>query len=421
MINRFRTRCTTCGHNNTLRITLGTEQRQEHTFACTGCGIATKVALDIDFKDRQPLDLPQGMEVPEEMKAMFSQPKAVFHALENCALCEEEGTITNLDSNFLIPKHLLHKDGVFSWMLEAWRIGLVDKEEGLRPKPHINDIIQGLGGVRELKPAIAALAKAWALQRAGKFDLRDKVVADFCASVEITDKLTVNQLATLCASVFLGRTRKAEIDNMVSEVRQCRGVNNAEYQKVRSRLLANFDEALARQIGMLEEYAKAYGQLSQTLIYAIRGTPIDGKVVASSKDLRAVRMFYGNCFEDLAAGFDLPACLNNIKKGRAHDQFAQMTLAKYLTINKAGRANPFADNANFAILHEEFDSTIRNASHHGALRVRAGHPEIVEYRSGDEGSWKEMPFAEYLLRCNKIMMCAMRLLLLQVFVAENFA
>jgi len=419
MINRFRTRCTTCGHNNTLRITLGTEQRQEHAFACAGCGVTTKVVLDIDFRNRLPITgTPESL--PDALKPMFAQPSTVFHTLENCVLCDDEGTITNLDPNFLVPEDLLHKDGVFPWMIESRRIGIVDESDA-HPKGRINDIIAGIGGVRELRPAIAVIVKAWTLQRTGQLELRDTVIAEFCTWAGISEKLTVNRLAVLCASLFLGRTRATEIENMVSEVRHCRTTNFAEYQKLRARLLSNLDEALSRQIGILEEYSNAYDQLSQTLIYAIRGTVINGKVVASSKDLRAVRMFYGNCFEHLAAGFDLPACINNIKKGRAYDQFVSMTLPQYLSINKAGRPRPFADNSNFAILHEEFDSTIRNASHHGALRVSASQQEILEYRSGDTGNWRKIPYAEYLLRCNRIMMCAMRLLLLQVFVAEDLA
>jgi hypothetical protein len=419
MINRFRTRCKTCGHHNTLRITIGTEQRQEHTFACAGCGIPTKVALEVDFKDRVPLAVPEGLEIPEKMKEMFSQPRTVFHALENCELCEEEGTITNLDPNFLVPEELLHKDQVFSWMMEARRIGMLDKDKDLKPKPHINDIIHGIGGVRELKRVIAVLTKAWALHVSGNVELRDKVLQEFASSVKITDKLTVAELAGMSASVFLGRSREAEVQQIIAEAQQCYFANPDEYEKLRARLRANFDEVLGRQIGLLDEYGKAYDQLSQTYIYAVRGTKVDGNVVASSKDLRAVRMFYGNCFEEVAAGFELPACLNNIRKGRPYDQFAQMSLAKYLSINKAGRAKSFADNAGFASLHDEFESTIRNASHHSALRLNAGHPEIIEYRSGDEGKWRRMPFAEYLLRCNRIMMCAMRLLLLQFFVAED--
>ncbi len=341
MINRFRTRCTTCGHNNTLRITLGTEQRQEHTFACAGCDLPTKVALDLDFRNRVSVGGNLSGGCPEEMKGMFTQPRVVFYALENCALCEDEGTITNLDPTFLVPSDLLHKDGVFSWMFEAQRIGLVEQAEAL-PKPHINDIIQGIGGVRELKNAITALVKAWSVHRASRFDIRDKIIAEFCLRAGISEELTINSLAVLCASLFLGRTRETEIHNMVSEVNHCSGVNPTEYQKLRTRLLSNLDDLLTRQIGMLEEYSKAYDQLSQTLIYAIRDTTVDGKLIASSKDLRAVRMFYGNCFESLAAGFDLPACINNINMGRPFDQFEAMTLSQYLTINKAGRAKPFA-------------------------------------------------------------------------------
>lgn len=422
MINRFRTRCTTCGHNNTLRITLGTEDRQEHTFACTGCGLPTRVALDLDFKDLVPVGGRRSRNFPPELKGMFVQPRVVFHPLENCALCEDEGIITNLDPTFLVPSDLLHQDGVFSWMYEAQRIGFVEgfveQAESL-PKPHINDIIQGIGGVRQLKNAIAALGKAWSVHRTNRFDIRDKIIADFRLQADIPEKLTLNSLAVLCASLFLGRGRQTEIQNMVSEANQCKALNPAEYRKLRARLLSDLDEILTRQIGILEEYAKAYDQLSQTLIYAIRGIAIDAKVIASSKDLRAVRMFYGNCFEGLAAGFDIPACINNINSGRPYDRFEAMTLTHYLTINKAGRANPFANIKNFAILHDEFDSTIRNASHHGALRLCTANPELIEYRSGDTGNWKKMPFAEYLLRCNQIMMCAMRLLLLQVFIAED--
>jgi len=377
--------------------------------------------LDVNFKDRVQLSLPSGVDVPEKIKGLLTQPRTMFHALENCVLCDEEGTITNLDPTFLVPQELLHKDQAFSWMYEANRIGMVDKEDDLEPKPRVNDIVQGLGGIRGLSTAITALVKAWALNGHGRSDLRDKVIQEFASSVGVSSKPTVTELAGMCAAAFLGRTQGAEIQKMILEAQQCYAANTREFEKLRTRLLSNLDEVLDRQVRILEEYGRAYTQLSQTYIYAVRGTKLDGNVVASSQDLRTVRMFYGNCFEELAAGFDLPACLNNIRKGRSYDQFEKMTLAKYLTINKAGRANPFADNAGFAILHDEFDSTIRNASHHGALRVRASRPEIIEYRSGDAGGWKDMPYAEYLLRCNRIMMCAMRLLLLQLFVAEGFA
>ncbi len=420
MINRFRTRCKTCGHNNTLRITLGTEEHQEHTFSCAGCGLTNRVSLSIDFENRTPLifgGIPTE-EIPEQLRAM-SQPTAQFHTLENCIQCEEEGTITNLDPNFLIPSDLLHQDRVFSWMLEARKIGIQNKNIASLPSPHINDIIMSIGGVRQLRKGIATLAKAWVLVRAGRNDLSEKIVTEFCTSVGIIEQLSVNQFAAACAEQFNGNTRKPEITSMVDEVRACAENNPREFMRLHAYLSRNFEEILSKQIDTLVEYSKGYDQFSQTLVYAIRGTSISGDVVASSKDLQAVRMFYGNCFEALAAGFDLPACLNNIISGRAYDEFESMNLRKYLTINKANRARPFANNHNFSHLFAEFDSTLRNSSHHGALRLCNAHPEFLEYRSGDTGIWKKISYTDYLLKCNRIMICAMQLLLLQVIVFES--
>lgn len=349
---------------------------------------------------------------------MFSQPSVVFHAGENCVVCEDEGTITNLDPNFLVPRDLLHSDGIFSWMTEAKKIGILENADRL-PTPHINDIISDIGGVRNLRKGIAALVKSWSLERTGRNDLRNKVLTEFCSSVGITENLSTRHLALACATQFIGPTREADSLAMLAEVRAGAKGNPEEFRKLRARLASNFEDVFSRQIGILDEYAKGYDQFSQTLIYAIRETPPDGDMVASAMDLRAVKMFYGNCFEQLAAGFDLPACINNIIKGRSFDQFELMNLQKYLAINKANRASPFVDNPRFSVLHAEFDSTLRNASHHGALRVCSTKPELLEYRSGDNGTWKRISFVDYLLRCNKIMICMMQLLLLQVAVLES--
>jgi len=417
MINRFRTRCSTCGHNNTLRITLGTEDHQEHTFACAGCSLPNRVALDIDFNKRFPVGGLNRENIPAEIRGMFTQPHVQFHPIENCEICDEEGTVTNLDPNFLVPTDMLHQEGVFSWMIESSKIGKIENAPQL-PTPHINDIIAGIGGVRNIRKGIATLVKAHSLERVGHHDLQAKILEEFCSSVGITDNLSVRHFALACANQFIGHSEEKSLA-MLGEVRGCIEKNPNEFRKLHARLAGNFEELFTRQIGILDEYAKGYDQFSQTLIYAIRGTQIDGDVVASSMDLRTVKMFYGNCYEQLSAGFDLPACINNINSGRPHDQFESMNLQKYLSINKANRANPFVNNANFSILHNEFDSTLRNASHHGALRVYGQKPELLEYRSGDSGNWKKIPFAEYLLRCNKIMICMMQLLLLEVAVLES--
>ena len=42
-----------------------------------------------------------------------------------------------------------------------------------------------------------------------------------------------------------------------------------------------------------------FDQLNQTLIYAVRNASVEGNLIASSKDFRLIKMFYGNFFEDI--------------------------------------------------------------------------------------------------------------------------
>lgn len=409
MINRFRTKCTICGHRNTLRITLGTDIRQEHTFTCAGCGEQIKVALDLDFKDRVSFK-----EIPG-----FTAPKARFTAIENCIECDEEGTITNLDPTFFVPRELLHQDSVFPWMYESERIGIMN--EPIFRAPFVNDIIAGIGGQRDLRAKLSAFVRAWGLHRRQQNKYAESQLEELGRLVGVPTP-TLWQAGWLIAGLFLGQARENEIPALLEETQLCKKRNNNEYQRLRTEYLANYlNDVTDRIVAVLNDYLKYYDQLAQAWIYAVRGTDVNSDVVVSSHDLRSVRMFYGNAFEELATALLLPACLNNIKMGRPFDQFQTMDLKKYLSINKAGRAAPFSDNNSFQCLHDEFDSTIRNASHHGALRLATGSHTIVEYRSGDTGQWKTMAYADYVLKCNRIVFCLMRLLAVQIIVAEDLA
>lgn len=409
MINRFRTRCLTCGHPNTLRITLGTDVRQEHTFACVGCGETSRVALNIDFRNRRQL-LPG---LPE-----FSTPTVEFICLENCEESTEEGSITNLDSTFLVPEHLLHKDQVFPWMVESRRFAQLDDFEDSDRKRV--DIIQVIGGQRNLREVLATFCKATNLYSRQKPLLGEQQLKTLQGLLGAPYTPSLAQASVFVAMCFLGKTRKEEIPLLIREVRVCKQSAPTEYQRFRHEFLCErHADTLASHVSLLEEYLRGYEQFVQLWMYAAHGIEADSPSVPSSRDLQKVKMFYGNAFEELSAGLVLPACLNNIKNGRPYDAFAEMDLKKYLTINKANRPTPFQGNVEFAPLHDEFDSTIRNASHHGAIRLSKNSAHHIEYRSGDTGGWKTMPYAIYLLKCNRIMHCLMRLFALRTLVVED--
>jgi hypothetical protein len=105
-------------------------------------------------------------------------------------------------------------------------------------------------------------------------------------------------------------------------------------------------------------------------------------------------MFYGNAFEALTSNVTVLACLNNIMNGRSYDTFDKMDLAKYLTIDKAKRGEPFKDTQPFFDFSRDLDSVLRNASHHGAMKIEQNN-QIISYRSGGTGALRTIPYFRY--------------------------
>jgi len=128
-------------------------------------------------------------------------------------------------------------------------------------------------------------------------------------------------------------------------------------------------------------------------------------------------MFYGNAFELLGSHLDIPAALNNIIAGRAYDQMEAMDLNKYRSLNKANRLGVFLADSEFLGLALEYDSMVRNASHHRWFKLNDSRTEIT-YRSGGTGALNKMTYAQYLTRCNRLiiqvmLLCCLELLLLK--------
>lgn len=418
MIKRYRTRCATCGHSNTLRITLGTEARQEHTFDCTGCGEKSRIAVELDFLNRESYDIG----LPESM----TFPSAKFYPLENCEESDQEGTITNLDPNFLVPEKLLHVDQVFSWMYSAGRllkeVPIPDNEPRERGKPVILDVINSLGIPRYLGDVASAFCKAWRMYLRKQSEL-ERAQLDVISKFTGAQVTSVWDAALVLAAGMTGRNSDLYIKPIVEEIKNVKHLNREEFERYQSYFLleANLHDAIGRQVETLNSYVRGIDQFNQTWVYVALDVMPDSKLTASSRDLDRVRLYYGEAFEHLASGLSWAACLNNMKAGRKFDQFERMTLNQYLVIHKARRHEPFAGNAAFRPLYDEFDSVVRNASHHGAIRLAQGSNTTIEYRSGDSGSWKRTPYADYLLKCNRIQICMMRLLVLQLCVLQDLA
>ena len=90
-----------------------------------------------------------------------------------------------------------------------------------------------------------------------------------------------------------------------------------------------------------------------------------------------------------------------------------MDLKKYLTINKARRAEPFADTPGFAAFATGLNSSLRNASHHGAIKLAPGHRQVA-IRSGGIGAEQKISYVEYLAQSGDILLRLVTLLMLEI-------
>ena len=131
------------------------------------------------------------------------------------------------------------------------------------------------------------------------------------------------------------------------------------------------------------------------------------------------KMYYGNAFEVYTKNLTVLACLNNVYNGRRFDQFEKMTLKKYLTIDKANRANPFSANPLLAPFAGCLNSSLRNATHHQGARLdKRG---VIHYRTGGTGALRQIAYKDYVVACNEITIFLAVLLIHELLLMQTLA
>jgi hypothetical protein len=404
MIKRYPTRCTLCGHTNTLRVTLGINARQRHTFECQGCGEDGVIELSLDFIDREVIEIP-GL-------GKITGPRITDVKLENAEWTQDEGTITNLDPTFLVPEDQLHQEGAFPWMHAMKDVARIAEDEG----PRFRDIIDEAGMARGIREGIAATLKSIELRKRGKGDLA-RVQLDELTKITGVDIQGTPDAIAIVVSAFIGKSAYDDVHNITKQAKRAFELSPRQFKELRVKLLGDVaPDFLDRQLGVLKDYSRGYDQLSQAWFYAAKGVTAEPQLQPSARALDLVRHFYGTAFEQLSSGLVLPACLNNILNGRQYDQFERMDLKQYLSTDKSGRARCIEGRIEFLPLWSEFDSALRNGSHHQGLRIKQNSKYTIQYRTGDTKPWQDISYSDYLIRCNKIQICLLKLVCLQMFV-----
>lgn len=401
MIVRSSFKCATCGKVHTVRIGMGQETRQTHRFPCMNCGEDMVVALNVDYQ-------------------------AVSHwteAVENAEAAEvvSSAPIMNVDANFIVPENERHVDRAFPRLTQLRERSKVAEKYGSLVS--LADIPPGMSDQRPYRrPDYAEewrlLRKVWSLQRRGRDHLVGQKLEAASALRYKADPLH-DLLDWLWRFVlFISQPHyegpfQAAIDVIRPLLRKPEFADFiAYYNSIAS-------ERSDRYFELMKAYFEDYGDFGQVHFQVAKGLDVPGGNVASSVDFDATRMFYGNAFEVFASSVDILAYLNNMLAGRPFNEFEKLTQKDYLKLDKASRFDAFAGVPAFAALCEERDNQLRNASHHGGIRMDR-ETQMIRYRPGKGGTGPEqrVGYATYLARSAKLFLQTMTLLRLEIMMCH---
>lgn len=338
--------------------------------------------------------------------------------LSNAEHGDEEGLIVNLHPEFSVPEDQAHSDRAFPWLQKTQSIAeiqhqMLPDDAGFKS---LEDALKFSHGIQSPIDGWTKIKKAWSLTNNGRSDLAKKYLDDYEDHHFDSPAELPHVLFHFCAK-FLGPINRTIFENAATHLAEVRKLNSVEFERFRRFYIRSWhSEHLARHFDTLSEYFKDFSEFSQTLMMAQYNLPIPENDRATSSAFKRTKLFYGNTFEAISSNFSTLACINNVGNGRRFDQFEKMDLKKYLTINKANRANPFKDTAAFNEFANSIDTTLRNASHHGSMKIN-NSSGVITYRSGGTGKERRITYAQYLLECNNLLTRLLALLMVELALA----
>lgn len=396
MISRMYFSCSACGQEIIVRAQIGYEKTQSHNFPCPACESPINIKLILD-----------------------NPPHVDFENDDSCIPIpsSENGVVVNLGVGFLIPKSRANEEFYFPAMELMQDFKKEMLKSPLRNKttsPAHDYFIEGFPGVAK---AWKHLEKACRFHRKERHDLRDKNLAAFRADTGFEEDEFDSTLFDFI-ECFLGPTGRAITQKLSDWVKNIYTRHPDELKRFLKHFIDDLqDERFKEYIEICTEYFSAHHEFEQTILYNRHGLRIPEDSAASSANFELTKMFYGNAFELLGTHLDIIAAINNIDQGRPYDQMQKMDLKKYREINKANRTECLKDNQILRNLFEEYDSAIRNASHHRWFRI-SDDRQTINYRSGGTGAKHSISYTEYTYRCNKLFLQILTIFSLELILAR---
>jgi hypothetical protein len=379
MVSRNYVNCLICGQAHTLRIGLGHNEVQEHTFPCRNCGEPITVRMHLDFENHS----------------------WELEYVRNCAKGDAEGLVVNLHPELLVPAGEEHDDFSFPWLQEMMRIvhDSTEKNPQMLAGKFV-DVVAATGASSKagrIHTEWNAIQNAWSLHNRGKEVLATEVMEKYFASQPRVPNSVEDWVLEFSITVVGGIAGKqfGRLTKALRDAARRRSEYEAYCQFVHEEHLQHRSDYYQ----IFQSFFEDYSEYSQVLLYVFSGLDIPEDFHATSHAFRRTKMFYGNAFEVLTSRVIVLATLSNILKGRTHDQFASLTnVEAYRKLKKESKCGPFSDLGDLSWICDDLDTTLRNASHHAAIHYDENDATIT-YRSGGTGAERRMTYSQYLLKC----------------------
>ncbi|HAW7016875.1 hypothetical protein ACLD0Q_11845 [Acinetobacter baumannii] len=395
MISRIYFKCLTCNESIITRTQISHGLKQELNFVCPHCETDSRLVLLLDE--------------PPHVKISFNELENLEY-IEYELVDEGRAKVINLSTNFTVPDEKSNTE-LYSPFLYQMR-EILEDAFGKNFSP---EKINGVMGASNIEELWKDLYKAYKFNIKGNLVQRDRIIE----GQELTE------LIFRFIGMFVGSDRlERDMDILGNFSRGILQKNRQEfYRFVREQLIPNLTEKINVYMEIFDTFFSNYQEFKQMNLQARLEVETFKDSKVSSVNFKRTKMIYGEVFEVLGSNINTVAFLNNIENFRKYDVFQseKLTYQKYLTADKAGKMKCFEENISiFNIFGKEYDSKLRNATHHKWLKYNESSQIITYPASGSSSEKISLSYTEYLLKTNNIIISLMLLLSFELSIVVNF-
>ena len=371
-------KCETCDQYIIARVLLGHNEHPSYSFNCPHC--EEKIIFNLNLFTKEA-----------KYEFIFKENCLDVTTEKEVIKGEKEGSIINLSAEIPMSSQFQGQDLPFAAIMlrrqyEMLPKGKLDK---LVEKPDIHK------NWKFLKRSINQTIK-------GKSKLAKRYIQEYKFFYDHTESdLDIFSQLHDFISIFMMPKKYEYVEKTLDFMHEDQKKYKNEYLDFFKYFTKNlFENNLTKFTDLISQYMKNYESLFPFLFYIRQDKEIPEDICSTSFDFDSLKLFYGQAFELISSLFEFLTIINNIHNSRKFDQLENINLEDYKMTDKAKRNRAFSNNLILSIFSKEFDSSIRNASHHNNFEMK--NPETIIYKSGKPLKSYELSTREYLIKCNNL-------------------